>query len=95
VDLAEPNYDNRPSERRSNSSIQLKCWLEEREKEYLAQKLNDFGGNVGLTAKSCGIALRTLSRKMHQYGLDKAVFKQKDATAHSYSFSSRIVLSKG
>jgi hypothetical protein len=56
--------------------------------------LNDFGGNIGLTAKSCGIALRTLSRKMHQYGLDKAVFKQKETTLQSYSSNLRPVLSR-
>jgi DNA-binding NtrC family response regulator len=60
-------------------SIPLKPWLVEKEKQYLAQRLNDFGGNVGLTAKSCRIGLRTLSRKMHQYGLDKAVFKNRDS----------------
>jgi DNA-binding NtrC family response regulator len=63
----------------SDLSIPLKQWLVEKEKQYLAQKLNDLGGNVGLTAKSCRIGLRTLSRKMHQYGLDKAIFKQKDS----------------
>ena len=62
----------------SDVSIPLKQWLVEKEKQYLAQKLNDLGGNVGLTAKSCRIGIRTLSRKMHQYGLNKAVFKQKD-----------------
>jgi hypothetical protein len=36
---------------------------------------------VGLTAKSCRIGVRTLSRKMRTYGLDKKLFKQKnDAT---------------
>ncbi len=62
----------------SDVSIPLKQWLVEKEKQYLAQKLNDLGGNVGLTAKSCRIGIRTLSRKMHQYGLNKAVFKKKD-----------------
>ena len=73
-------------------SIPLKQWLVEKEKQYLAQKLNDLGGNVGLTAKSCRIGVRTLSRKMHQYGLDKAVFKQKECaselTGHDYLSSS-------
>lgn len=61
----------------SDVSIPLKQWLVEKEKQYLAQKLNDLGGNVGLTAKSCRIGIRTLSRKMHQYGLNKAVFKKR------------------
>jgi DNA-binding NtrC family response regulator len=58
-------------------AIPLKEWLVEKEKQYLAQKLNELGGNVSLTAKSCRIGLRTLSRKMNQYGLDKTLFKQK------------------
>lgn len=94
VDLTDADYGNRPNERRSNQSVRLKHWLEEREKEYLTQKLDDFDGNVGLTAKSCGIGLRTLSRKMHQYGLDKAVFKQKETTSESYSSNLRAVLSQ-
>lgn len=79
VDLPEiPNHSAlRASE--SDVSIPLKQWLVAKEKQYLAQKLNDLGGNVGLTAKSCRIGTRTLSRKMHQYGLNKAVFKQKDS----------------
>jgi DNA-binding NtrC family response regulator len=49
----------------------------DQEKEYLTHRLNELGGNIGLTAKSCRIGVRTLSRKMHQYGLDKTVFKQR------------------
>ena len=67
-------------------SISLKQWLVKKEKEYLAQKLNDLGGNVGLTAKSCRIGVRTLSRKMYQYGLDKAVFKRRDLPASEGRF---------
>lgn len=58
-------------------SVPLKEWLVEKEKQYLAQKLNELGGNVSLAAKSCRIGVRTLSRKMNQYGLDKSLFKQK------------------
>ena len=69
--------DDIPQAYEHSISVPLRQWLVEKEKQYLAQKLNDLGGNVGLTAKSCRIGVRTLSRKMHQYGLDKAVFKQK------------------
>jgi hypothetical protein len=31
-----------------------------------------------MTAKNCGIGVRTLSRKMREYGLDKKSFKQKE-----------------
>jgi transcriptional regulator with PAS, ATPase and Fis domain len=80
VDLPDGTNDNLP-EAEHGLSVPLKQWLVEKEKQYLAQKLNDLGGNVGLTAKSCRIGVRTLSRKMHQYGLDKAVFKQKEAVS--------------
>jgi hypothetical protein len=61
--------------------------------------LEDFGGNVGRTAKSCRIGVRTLSRKMRQYGLDKKLFKQKESAApspHSAEFpvSSDIPVSR-
>ena len=77
VDLPDITNDN-PRESEHGVSLPLKQWLVEKEKQYLAQKLNDLSGNIGLTAKSCRIGVRTLSRKMHQYGLDKAVFKQRE-----------------
>ena len=51
-------------------------WLKEHEKKYLVQKLNALGGNVALTAKSSGIGLRTLSRKIRLYDLDPKAFKR-------------------
>jgi DNA-binding NtrC family response regulator len=80
VDLTDITNDN-PREAEHDVSVPLKQWLVEKEKQYLEQKLNDLGGNVGLTAKSCRIGVRTLSRKMHQYGLDKAMFKQREAVS--------------
>jgi len=55
----------------------LRQWLREKEKYYLSRKLEDLGGNISLTAKSCRIGVRTLSRKMRTYGLDKKIFKEK------------------
>jgi two-component system, NtrC family, response regulator AtoC len=81
VDLPSMTYDKNPSKSDAAFSVPLDQWLQEKEKQYLAQKLDDFGGNVGLTAKSCGIGIRTLSRKMRQYGLEKKFFKQKDPVA--------------
>jgi len=49
--------------------------MREQERRFLVQKLDDFGGNVALTAKSCGIGLRTLSRKMQLHKLDPKSFK--------------------
>jgi hypothetical protein len=34
--------------------------MREQEKRFVDQKLGDFGGNVALAAKSCGIRLRTM-----------------------------------
>jgi NAD dependent epimerase/dehydratase family/Bacterial regulatory protein, Fis family len=52
---------------------------------YLAQKLAVSQGNIPLTARSCGIGIRTLSRKMREYGLDKKSFKQKEPAAERTS----------
>jgi two-component system response regulator AtoC len=80
VDLPDITNDN-SQESEHGVSVALKQWLVEKEKQYLTQKLNDLGGNIGLTVKSCRIGVRTLSRKMHQYGLDKAVFKRREAVS--------------
>jgi two-component system, NtrC family, response regulator AtoC len=78
VDLPDGTHEDALHASAGDVSVPLKQWLVEKEKQYLAQKLNDFGGNVALTAKSCRIGVRTLSRKMNQYRLDKAFFKQRD-----------------
>ncbi len=80
VDLPDVSYD-LPGKNGDSFCAPLNQWLQEMEKQYLAQKLDDFGGNVGLTAKSCRIGVRTLSRKMRTYGLDKRRFKQKSEIA--------------
>jgi DNA-binding NtrC family response regulator len=65
------------SEQSKIAASSLRQWLREKEKYYLARKLEDLGGNISLTAKSCRIGVRTLSRKMRTYGLDKKIFKEK------------------
>jgi len=72
-----PNQDKNPIA----GSASLRQWLRQMEKNYLARKLEDLGGNVGLTAKTCRIGVRTLSRKMKSYGLDKKIYKEKDFIA--------------
>lgn len=78
VDLPDSAEDSQPNEEESFSAASLDEWLKEQEKQYLTQKLDAFGGNVGMTAKSCGIGVRTLSRKMRLYGLDRRIFKKKN-----------------
>jgi DNA-binding NtrC family response regulator len=65
------------SEQSKIAASSLRQWLREKEKYYLSRKLEDLGGNISLTAKSCRIGVRTLSRKMRTYGLDKRIFKEK------------------
>ena len=65
------------AEKNKIAASSLRQWLKEKEKYYLSQKLEDLGGNISLTAKSCRIGVRTLSRKMRTYGLDKRIFKEK------------------
>jgi DNA-binding NtrC family response regulator len=81
IDLPEVGFEVHQSKSGNAFSAPLNQWLQEKEKQYLAQKLDDFGGNVGLTAKSCRIGVRTLSRKMRTYGLDKRLFKPKSDAA--------------
>jgi DNA-binding NtrC family response regulator len=59
------------------SAVSLDQWLREQEKQYLIRQLESFGGKVAATAKSCGLGVRTLSRKMRLYGLQKRDFQQK------------------
>ena len=65
----ECNWDNK------TSNLTLREWLQEQEKAYLTRKLEFFDGKVSLTAKSCGIGVRSLFRKMTLLGLDKKAFR--------------------
>jgi len=56
------------AEKSKIAASSLRQWLREKEKYYLSRKLEDLGGNISLTAKSCRIGVRTLSRKMRTYG---------------------------
>ncbi|MGH7824207.1 MAG: sigma-54-dependent transcriptional regulator [Candidatus Binatia bacterium] len=77
VDLPDPAASGGLSESEAASSASLDDWMKEQERRYLAEKLDAFGGNVGMTAKSCGIGLRTLSRKLQVHRLDRRLFKEK------------------
>jgi len=57
--------------------LPLEEWMRQQEKRYLAQRLESLGGNVSLTARTCGIGLRTLSRKLQLHGLDHRAFRKK------------------
>jgi len=66
-----------PPQSQDSLSSTLNEWLMEQEKQYLIQQLGSFGGKIGLTAKSCGLGIRTLTRKMRLYGLEKKDFARK------------------
>jgi DNA-binding NtrC family response regulator len=76
VDLPKSAWENQPPDLASTT---LARWLDEQERQFLAQKLEQFGGNINVTASNCGIALRSLHRKMQKHGLDKKRFKRKTA----------------
>jgi DNA-binding NtrC family response regulator len=75
IDLGDGSSPSKADQRKPFPNVSLNEWLTEQEKQYLAQKLHAFEGNVGLTAMSCGIGVRTLSRKIQLYGLDRSGFK--------------------
>jgi len=79
-DIQLPEATPAPEKNPVVGSNSLRQWLRQMEKHYLSQKLEDLGGNVGLTAKSCRIGVRTLSRKMRTYGLDRKFYKDDVAT---------------
>lgn len=76
IDLPKAAWESHPP---NLASTTLARWLDEKEKQFIAQKLEDCGGNISVTAQSCGIGLRSLHRKMQKYGLDKKRFKRKSS----------------
>src|SRR5690349_15893190 len=62
------------TKRKRLTELSLAQWVREQEKEYLVHKLGMFRGRIDLTAKSCGVDVRTLHRKMQIFGIDKKAF---------------------
>ena len=64
------------SDARSRMTVySLRQWMREQKKYFLSEKLEEFSGNIFLTAKSYQIGVRTLSRKMHYHGLTKVAYR--------------------
>jgi two-component system response regulator HydG len=63
------------------ATTSLDQWVKEQERKYLGQQLETFKGRIDLTARSSRIGIRTLSRKMRLYGLDRRAFQQKTSEA--------------
>jgi len=56
-------------------TLPFRQWLKLQEKQYILRQVEASGGKVGLAAKSSGVDLKTLYRKMRLYGIDKKDFK--------------------
>jgi len=76
---------NNASTQKRLTELSLAQWVREQEKEYLVHKLGIFRGRIDLTAKSCGVDVRTLHRKMQIFGLDKKAFSRKVTRASRVS----------
>lgn len=83
VNLPKPRSHSRWETDTSAQDIPLTQWIREQEKQYLIRKLSLLGGRIDLTARSCSMGVRTLSRKMRFYGLDKKQFERKTPEAVS------------
>jgi two-component system response regulator AtoC len=70
-----------------STELPLCHWIRKQEKEYLINMLKRFQGRIDRTAKSCGVDVRTLHRKLQFHGLDKKSFSQ---TASETQFSNAI-----
>jgi DNA-binding NtrC family response regulator len=58
-------------------------WVKDQERRYLMRRLQAFRGKIGPTAKSCGVDVRTIYRKMRLYGLDKNDFSRNPVSSYS------------
>ena len=75
VDLPMAEYAPEPKDGPGlRTQLPLSEWISAQEREYLILKLKACRGRVGLAAKSCGVDVRTMYRKMRLYGLDKKKF---------------------
>jgi DNA-binding NtrC family response regulator len=77
--------------RKKNTSIEVSIleeapldeWVKEQERAYLIRRLQAFRGRIGPTAKSCGVDVRTIHRKMRLYGLDRKDFRRNPVSSYS------------
>jgi len=74
IDLSDSLAETPVKQKKIAEQSSLAEWIKAQEKEYLISKLQIFGGRIDFTAKSCGVDVRTLHRKMRLYGLNKKTF---------------------
>ncbi len=70
-DVPEQPYPDPPKTTAPALSVPLQNWLALQEREYLIQQLAASGWKMSLTAKNCGVHIKTLYRKLHRFGLDR------------------------
>lgn len=88
VDLPDVAPLNHGSGKNVSLGLPLRQWLKEQEKQYLLRQLESFGGKINLVAKTCGVDVKTLYRKMRHHRLDKKNFQKKspdDLLGHGHS----------
>lgn len=61
------------------------------EKFYILIRLHEHNGNRTHTAKSLGIGLRTLQRKLHAYGLSKGASSRYVNLAHASDELAKVI----
>jgi len=83
VDLEDTELRNVPAGDSLPPRVPLREWLIEQEKRYLLQQLEASGCKISLTARNIGVDVKTLYRKMRQYGLNKRDFQDKGSSASS------------
>jgi DNA-binding NtrC family response regulator len=77
VEVSDPFTEENDRGAQVPGEYSLEEWVQAQEREYLVAKLQAHGGRIDLTARSCGVDVRTLHRKMRIYGLDRKVFHLK------------------
>jgi DNA-binding NtrC family response regulator len=79
---------------RESTTPGLTEWLLEQERQYIIQQLKSYNGKIAVTAKSCGLGIRTLSRKMRLYGLRKSDFQKEPSQLSSPANDKNVLNSK-
>lgn len=74
IELSDPVMEQEIRPAGGRTDLPLPEWIKQQEKLYLQGKLEAAGGRIDLTARSCGVDVRTIHRKMKLYGLDKKLF---------------------
>jgi DNA-binding NtrC family response regulator len=80
---AEPTRKTTSIEVPISEEAPLDEWVKEQERAYLIRRLQAFRGRIGPTAKSCGVDVRTIHRKMRLYGLNRKDFRRNPVRSYS------------